>query len=372
MKILIVKSYSKLGSVGYLARELKRRGHDIHVLVPSEHPDCEKMRNFGITIHISSFPTMQPSKLRKLKSTIKSIIEIADTIRANLFDVVHLNLSHARLLGRLASLLSKRKVVVSTIHGFEASYERSTNWIDDATVAVSAAVKGYLVSKGMPENKIEIIRNGIDIEHIDRIPEDKFYLHKELGLDSRIMIIGMVAYFYDLTTKGHKVFLDAARILVRQFSEVRFVIVGSNILCNGCKEYFQDYAKKVGLKDKVYFLGEREDVPSIMSSLYLHVLPSLSDGSPFAVIEAMVRRVPNIASNIAAIGEIIHDGKTGILFETGNYRSLAQSIICLLNSPGERNRIALAARESLENEFRVKDMAEKYESLFERILARKV
>ncbi len=266
----------------------------------------------------------------------------------------------------------RKSVVISTIVAFEKGHERLTNYFSDAIVSVSGAVKSYLISKGLPGRKIKVIHNGIDVEEMDAIAEDGLYLHKELGLDPEIKLIGMVAYFYDRVLKGHKVFLDAARIVAQKFPDTRFVLVGSNPwLKSNNKEYFKTYARKLGIKDKVYFLGERDDVPSIMSSLYLHILSSSTEGCPTVLLEAMARKIPNVASRIESIEEIVKDGVTGILFKLGSAKSLAKAISLLLENPKMARRMGLAGRKRLEERFKAEDMAEKYDELFKRIIAKK-
>jgi glycosyltransferase involved in cell wall biosynthesis len=372
MKILLLKSHPHLSFLEHLARGLKKRGHEVHILVPREHPDCVKMRNLDIPVHINSILDLRIARKRILWKEIGSFVELVRFMKKNSFDVISLNLSASRLFGRLASLfLKKSTIVVSSIHAFEAYHERLTNKIDDGTVAATSAVRRYLVSKGIPQEKITVIHYGIDIEALDRIPEDKYYLHRELGLDPSIKLIGMVAHFYRVdprVNKGHKIFLDAAKIVSQKFRNIGFVIVGTNRFVSGYKERFESYTRDLDMQDKVYFLGERFDIPSIMSSCYANVLPSLKEGFGMVLLEAMARRIPNIASRLESISEIIKDKETGLLLEPGNHCQLSEYIISLLNNPEMAREIGLAGRKRLESHFTAADMARKYEELFRRLL----
>ena len=366
MKILLVKGYPLLSSVGVLARGLKKRGHDIHVLVPAEHSDGYAMRSAGIPTHTLAMRPPGFTGLLRAAGTLRSLRRL---LREHRFDVVHLNLAHARLYGRIGSRLGGRPVVVSSIRGLEARYERWCNRLDDATVAVSATVKGFLLASGIPATRIETIVNGVDLDALDAVPSDPSYLHRELGLAPATRLVGMVAYFRNHLLKGHKVFLDAAKLVAERFDDVAFVLVGSSLSRHGYnKEFFERYALSLGIAERVHFLGERFDVPAIMSSLYAHALPSYREGCPMVVLEAMARGAPNVASDIASIGEIVDHGRDGILFEAGNHDALARALGGLLDDPAAARAIAVGGRRRIETAYRANDMTERYESLFSRLV----
>ena len=289
-------------------------------------------------------------------------------LRQHSFDIINLNLYYARFYGRVASLLINNGMVISTIHGHESHYERWTNWIDNTTVAVSASVKRYLIKQGLPESKIVVIHNGIDIETTGTVNTNNLYLHNELGLSSDIKLIGMVAAFRGHQLKGHKIFLDAAKEVSTSYSNVRFVLVGSDIDRAGNKQYCEQYTQSLCLEDKVYFLGERDDVNAIMDSLYIHVLPSLSEGCPMVVLEAMAGGIANIASGLDTIREIITDGINGILFEPGDYSALADAISSAIDNPDKIKEIGTAGRKTVKRNFSAQLMADRYEALFKKSL----
>lgn len=374
MKILLVKSVPKLTIVGILAAGLKKRGHDVHVLVPSEHPDCGRMRDLGIRVHkIGILLPSQPGWKQRL-CYWKALALIVLLLYRYSFDVINAHLQHSRLLGRQASLYFKKrkKAVVSVIHGFESKYEKETNWIDDVTVTALPALRRYLAEQGIPEEKIAVIPNGIDIEAFDKIPRDGAYLHRELGIPCDVPLIGMVAYFYrDRENKGHQVFLDAAKIVAGRHPVARFVLVGGNFMTPDAREYFERYSEELGINGRVHFLGEREDIPALMSSFYANVLASYKEGFAMVILEAMARAVPNVTTGIGSLREIIEDGECGLLFEAGNSDMLAEKLLRLLGNPEEAVRLGLAGRKKLETHFTRDEMARRFEELFETILRSK-
>ena len=366
MKILLVKGFPLLSSVGVLARGLKQRGHDIHVLVPAEHRDGDAMRLAGIPTHTLPMRAPGVTGVLHAATTLRSLGRL---LREHHFDVIHLNLAQARLYGRIGSRLGGRPVVVSSIRGLEDRYERWCNRLDDATVAVSATVKGFLLARGIPAARIETIANGVDLEALDAVPHDPCYLHRELGVAPETRLVGMVAYFRQHAQKGHQVLLDAAKLVAACFDDVAFVLVGSSLSCDGyTREFFERYAARLGIARRVHFVGERHDVPALMSSFYAHVLPSYREGCPMVVLEAMARGTPNVASDIPSIREIIDHGRDGILFETGNHVALARALETLLVDPAAARALGARGRKRIETAYRASDMTVQYERLFSRLV----
>ena len=363
MKILIVKSFTSLTSVGVLSRALAKRGHDVHLLVPGEHTDGAAIRAVGIRVHVMPFsPT--------LFGRAESVARLTRLLRAERFEIVHLNLARARLVGRLAATLAPESLrVVSTIRGLEARYERWTNRFDDATVVVSESVRRFLIERGIDATRIERIPNAIDLEALDRIPHDRHRLHRELGLPLETKLIGMVAFFRPHLLKGHRVFFDAAKLIADARPDVHFVLVGSNLSRHGFnKEYFERHAVEIGLEQRAHFLGERNDIPEIMSSLAANVLPSFREGCPMVVLESMARGIPTVASDIDSIREIVADGESGLLFPAGDSATLGKVLGSLLDDPVHARALAARGRERVESAFRSTTMAARYESLYRRLL----
>jgi|GEM_PF-1042798 len=365
MKILLVKSFSRLSSVGHLAIGLKKLGHDVHILVPEEHADCAEMRDRGIPVHIVDIRVPSPfwHPVNAL-AIARNIFRLAVFLRRHAYDVIHLNLVEARLFGRLASLCS-RSAVVSTIHGFETFCERLMNFMDDATVCVTETVREYAIAHGVRSEHAVTIHNAVDLEEIDRVPVKRHHVHAELRLDPRVQLIGMVSYFYDLYSKGHRVFLDAAKIIHERFPAVRFALVGSDLFGEGYQRHFEQYARAAGIGDCTYFLGEREDIVQCMDSFYVLVMPTIREGFGMVLIEAMARRTPAVASRLEALEEVILDGETGVLFEAGNAEDLSDRLTWLIEHPDRVLQLGENGRSRVERHFNAVQMAQRHEAVFQ-------
>ena len=331
----------------------------MHVLAPDAHPDHEPLHARGIPVHLVERADRAAGRPARYAPVV---LQTAALLRAHAFELVHLNLATARLWGRLAALVARDVAVVSSIRGFESRYERATNWVDDVTVAVSDAVRRYLVAEGVAEHKLLTIPNGIAEAPAD---VDRAYLHRKLGLPSDVPLVGMVAYFRDHAQKGHGTFVDAACLLARRRPAVHFVIVGSSLSRRGfTREYFEAYVRDAGLGDRVHFLGERHDTLPIIGSLAAHVLPSRSEGCPMVMLEAMSMAVPNVASRLDSIAEIVEDGRSGLLVAPGDAAAVADALDRLLADPVAARAIGHAGRAQLAERFTAGRMAERYEAAY--------
>jgi len=367
MKILIAKAYAKVMFDGVLAVELKRRGHEVHVLLPHTGCSCALLEQQGIRVLVN--PVIQMRYLRRtfFFQDIFHFLRLVRLLGREKYDIINLHLPAARFFGRLAARLSSTGRIVSVLHGLEVHHERWTNRFDHATVCVSQAVKDNFTAQAIPAARLEVIPNGIDLAGVDQIPREPLYLHRELGLDQHIRLIGMIAYFYQVRSsvdKGHGFFIDAAGELSKRYPDIRFVIVGADRLTRGREAFFKSYARQIGAADKIFFLGERKDIFPILDSFTVHVFPSLKEGFGLVLIEAMARGVISIASDLACVREIMTDQQEGLLFEPGQTSALIEKIACVLDAPDWAATLAGNARRRVEENFTQSRMADGYENLF--------
>jgi len=381
MRILLVKSFPQLTVTAELAKGLKYLGHKVEIAVPKIDESAKQMIELGIPVFIvdirSSLKTNNFIKKRLLD--IKGIVDLSKLYKTGNYDIIHLNLLRARFLGRVAHLLAKNSPIVSTIHGpdldntFYYALEKSTYWVDDGTAVVSKDVLNYVLDKGIKYKKIEVIYNGIDIEKFDKIPVKKWYLYDELKIPRSIKLVGMVAWLYPNNIKGHEDFLKAAKIILDEKKDIRFVIVGGNPYRQyNYKEQLINLAKNLGIERYVYLLGTRYDIPNILDSLACLVLPSrVREGFGIVLIEAMARRIPTIGTDVGGIPEVVENGKTGVIVPPADTSSLAEAILKLISDPAKVITMGILGRERVERIFTVEIMAKNYEKFYEKILNKK-
>ena len=168
---------------------------------------------------------------------------------------------------------------------------------------------------------------------------DREGLERELGIDRGAFLVGCVGYL--AAHKGHEVLLEAAARVAPEMSHLRLLILGEG----SERPRLEAQAAAGELAGRVVFAGFRDDVPRLMASLDLFVLPSLSgEGSPAVLKEAMASGVPVVASDLDGIREIVEEGKEALLVPPGHRERLAAAIRRAAADPGVRAALAAAGR----------------------------
>jgi glycosyltransferase involved in cell wall biosynthesis len=221
----------------------------------------------------------------------------------------------------------------------------------DRVVAVSQAVRADLIRQGVDDRKIALIYNGIDLSKFQAPPTGT-------PPGSQEPVIGLVGRLEP--EKGHRCFLQAAQILLKQHSECRFQIVGDGSL----EQDLRDLTGKLRIAGPVEFLGLREDIPELLARMTVVALPSLTEAMPLSLVEAMSMGKPCVASNVGGVREILVDGENGLLVEPDNPRALAAKIGWLLEHPDEARRMGEAAARTAAERFDARVMTEQLTRLY--------
>ena len=239
----------------------------------------------------------------------------------------------------------------------------------DCILVNADAVKDWLIGDGYDGSKIAVIRNGVDLERFDN-PTPPFALRRQLGLPDEAPLVGVISRLTRL--KGLEHFLEAATIVRSRIPGVRFVIVGETSPMD--RHYLgelQEYAARCGVAEHVIFTGLRTDVPAVLASLTVSVMPSLNEALSNVVLESMAAGAPTVATRVGGTPEAIVDGVTGVLVPPANSTALADAIIHLLNAPDLAAHLGRAARARIADQFSVRRMVRATEELYIELLERK-
>lgn len=299
--------------------------------------------------------------------------KLAALIRNNGFDLVHTHGVRANLLGRLAARQAGKRKVITTVHSLlEKDYpgffnclannwaERLTRSLTDHFITVSRELKEKLVSQGVPEDKVTVIYNGIVTEEFSPNRETG-KARKKLDLDATTPLVGIVARLHPV--KGHLFFLEAAREVLLQRPDVRFLVIGDGPL----RPVLEDLAEQLGIAGQVIFTGFVEDVPSVMADLNLLAISSLWEGFGLTAVEAMALGVPVVSSEAGGLPEVIRHGETGLLVPPANSTALAKGIIWMLDHPEAAAEMTKKAGAAVYEKFTATVMARRTEELYRRI-----
>lgn len=215
-----------------------------------------------------------------------------------------------------------------------------TNW----QISVSDDLKNYLIKKKVSNKKLIVIRNGANCLAFNST-RNKKNIREKYGIESDARLIGTVGRM--VPVKNHKTLLDAAKTILNELDNTYFIIVGDGPLMDETKRY----AKYLGIEQKVKLPGFQGDVIDYFNVFDIFVLPSLHEGIPISLLEAMCLEKPIVATHVGGVPEIIKDHYNGILVPPDNPTVLAQKCIQLL--------VDKQLRENLTNNA-MKDMKQKY------------
>jgi glycosyltransferase involved in cell wall biosynthesis len=275
---------------------------------------------------------------------LRTVKSIQEHILSHQIDLVHTHDNKANIYGYLAARWARRPVVATChlwssttmIERIYGGFDRFVLRYFDGVIGVSPPIANTLRESGIAECKVAVIANGIDFSPLLRVEEGSS--RREFGRDLTIGIVGRL-----VPQKGHRFFFAAGRTILKKFPAARFVVLGEG----PDRQQLENLAQELGIAASVYFAGYRGDMPSVYADLDLVVMPSLDEGLPMTLLEAMAARRAVVASAVGAVPEVIHHGRTGLLVEPSNVDDLEQAMLLLLSDASLCNQIAQNARESV-------------------------
>lgn len=235
----------------------------------------------------------------------------------------------------------------------------------DGVIAVSEKVRDAIVdSIGSVQDRITVIPNAVDTRRFRGL-DDKFLLSKELGLDKSSLLIAVVGRLSE--QKGHCFLVEAAPSIIASHRDAHFLIIGDGELRDALKQQ----VSKTGVSDNFHFLGVRNDIPRLLASVDLFVLPSLWEGLSIALLEAMAAARPIVCTAVSGTEQVMIPGKTGLVVPPGDSRSLAEAIDRMLSDPERARSMGNAARRQVDEKFGAQKQSEEYLSFYREVLNRK-
>ncbi len=339
-----------------LVRELVRRGYPVHFIVQPKSPLWEK----ACAENLPVWPLRMRSEFGLLAA-----LRLAWRMKRRGCILAHFHDAHSVAVGSLAARWAKVPLrVISRRVDFplkrnpfsRKKYLRNV----EALIAISDGVKRVLVQGGVDPARIRVVPSGIDFSIYDQEqPHD--FLHREYGFDEGDYLVGIVASLED--HKGHRDLLEAANLLKEHTRKIKIVIVGEGSL----KLELTKQAQALHVKDLVYFMGFRSDIPRILASLDLFVLSSRLEGLGSSLLDAMACRLPVVATRTGGIPELVKDGETGLLVPPRNPKAMAQAIETLYHDKRLAARLAKAGHEFVHKKFSAEATAERTLAVYKEI-----
>jgi glycosyltransferase involved in cell wall biosynthesis len=216
-----------------------------------------------------------------------------------------------------------------------------------AVVANSGAARAQLEREQVPADRLRLIPNGLDPAGF-----------RPAAPRAAIREIVTVANLRP--EKGHDTLLAAAPRILASHPDVTFTFAGGGPR----RDALETLTRALSLTDRVRFLGECRDVPSVLAGADLFVLPSRSEAFPNAVLEAMAAGLPVVATDVGGIPEIVRNGENGVLVRPDDADALADAVIGLMNRPTHAAALGRAARADVERHYTLDRMVEAFEHLY--------
>lgn len=300
---------------------------------------------------------------KKFKFDLSLVTKVAQLMKEQQIEVLQTTLFYADIIGAYAAYLAEIPVVISwepvtgpfCLRHYWA-YKLAMRKID-RVVAVSEDIRRRVIrDRKLSPDQVITIHYGVDVEKF--ASEDQMLKKTDIGVSDHHIVLGTVARFD--YPKGHKYLIDAAPEIVRQVSDVRFVLVGDGPL----RHEVEQQINRLGLKDYFVLLGFRRDVKQLLGIFDLFVLPSLSEGLPNAVLEAMACSNPVVATAVNGVVEVVDDGITGYLVPLKNSSEIANAVVKTLKSPARMKEMGRQGRERVAKFFSVEQQISKFEDLY--------
>ncbi len=291
----------------------------------------------------------------------KAVRSICRIITDERIDIVHAHTSHAHTIGAVAAKIKKIPFVVTRRVDFKVARNVFSNikynYLTNKIIAISNAIKNILINAGVPQNKIAVVYSGIDIAKFNNISNTQ-YLYKEFNLSKYSPVIGTIAHLTD--HKGHKYLFDAVPDVLKKFPNTVFLIIGKGELEQALKKQ----VKELDITGNVIFTGFRKDIGELLSIMDLFVLPSHLEGLCTSLMDAMLMKLPVIATTAGGIPEVVVHKETGILALPKNPKALAHAIIQLLSNKEEAKKMGERGLKQVNSMFNVSRMVEGTEKVY--------
>lgn len=332
---------------------------------------------------IRHIPLQHATRSMKPMEDLRFFREITRVCRHERPDIVHTHTPKPGWFGRPAARLARVPHVVNTVHGLYATpddslpkrmvvygLERFAAAFSDAELLQSSEDVPVLRRLGVPEERIEVLGNGIDLRRFDPStipPGTRERIRGEFGVGDDEVLVGAVGRL--VWEKGLAELFEAARLLRIRRPEVRIVVVGPG---EGDKSDGLRDADLAAVSEEtgVIFAGERRDIEAVYLAFDLYVLASHREGFPRSAMEAAAMGLPVIATDIRGCRHVVDDGINGSLVPVRDGPALARAIGDLAGDHAQRRSMAAAARRKAARDFDQQSVIDQTVACYERLMAR--
>lgn len=356
MKILHTETLKKWGGqqnrVLAEAVGLAERGHSIIIACHQGSMLAQKANKAGIKVY----------ELNMVKEAyLATIPKLVSIIRRERVDIVSTHSSVDSWAGGIAAKLAGRKLVRFRHNIYPIGRDPLTSfiyWLPESLVAISTTVGDLLLRRGINKKKVFVIPSSVDMERFSTETDD---LRKELGISQETIVIGNTSSF--TSVKGQIFLLQAFNSIAEKYP---CILLFAGRLPQQYHAKYLSHVKEP-LRDKVHFLGHRDDIPRVLKTYDVFVFPSVVEGLGTSLLEAMAAARPVVVSDIPTFRDFVVHDVNGKIFKSQNAEDLAEKVIDLLGNNELRRKIGMNAHCTIRERFSLKNMLDATETLYREV-----
>ncbi len=297
----------------------------------------ETLESMGIDISYLHKSKFDPA-------TLTALLKVMDRQQT---DILHLHGYGATTFGRLAG---KMRGLPTILHEhanltdtpwFQKVADRMLAPATDIAIAVSKSTAEFVIkARRMPPERVKVVYLGVPLEEFSRTRtlEEIAAARHELGVSPDELLVGSVTRLHD--SKGNSYLVDAARQVLNQRPNTRFVVFGEGPL----RPELEARARALGLGERLAFSGFARDVARVVSAFDVSVFPSLWEGTPLTVFEALAMGKPIVATDADGLVDVLTPDRDAVIVAKGDADALAAGLLRLIDSPEDRARLSVYAR----------------------------
>jgi len=365
VKPLVVHIIDRLppdGAERLLCEVLRYRSDqfDYHLICLAEGGEFEPViRNLGVPITILG---------KRRGVDLRMLWHLWSWLRKHRPAVVHTHLFTADTWGRLAAWMAQVPCIVSTVHSVNSWQGRVHRLVDrgmalvtDRLIACTALVADKLRDvDGISAHRVITLANGVDLERFEDV--DGRDLITEFDFPHRWPLFAVLGRLEPV--KGQGYLLECLAQCRERGVHINLLLIGDGPDRAALEQQVED----AELLDRVRFAGFRRDVPEMLASIDVLVIPSRWEGLPMALLEAMALGRPVIAHAVGGIGDVVEPGVQGVLVPAGQSQEMASAIAMLAGDVSLRQRMGAAARQRVREHYSAEVLSAQYEALYRDVL----
>jgi glycosyltransferase involved in cell wall biosynthesis len=306
----------------------------------------------------------------KYLNPIINIVETYNILKTNQFDLLHTHGYRADVLGSITGKITGLSLI-STCHGFIANDTNLTlyNMIDriilrsfNKIITVSKGIKDDLIKSGIHESHITVLQNAVSGHYSNELfSQNRQSKRKLLKIDGKDFVIGYVGRLSE--EKGIKYLIEAGSLLLNESMPIRLLIIGEGPQ----KKEMEGLVKKANIGDNITFVGFQSEIEEWLPAMDVFVLPSLTEGTPMSLLEAMAYGIPVVASAVGGVPQVIDSEQNGILVPPGKPQDIKDAIRFLYMNEDLRKSFSSEAQNKIKLNYNVEDWTRKIEAEYLKI-----